>query len=47
MSNHQENKKVKFQEDFVKMETSPATVGPVIYYHPLVPVILVANNRWL
>ena len=25
MSNHQENKKVRFQEDFVEMETSPTT----------------------
>ena len=25
MSNHQENKKVRFQEDFVEMETLPAT----------------------
>ena len=25
MSNHQENKKVRFQEDFVEMETSSTT----------------------
>ena len=25
MSDHQENKKVRFQEDFVEMETSPTT----------------------
>ena len=27
MSNHQENKKVRFQEDFVEMETSPTTLS--------------------